>query len=70
MTPTTVNVVDVIGRSRLGALQYLVLGLCALCLVIDGFDVQAIGYVAPAIIKQWGVAGPTSDKCSARAWSA
>ncbi|HGO6081688.1 MFS transporter [Burkholderia cenocepacia] len=56
MTPTTVNVVDVIGRSRLGALQYLVLGLCTLCLVIDGFDVQAIGYVAPAIIKQWGIA--------------
>lgn len=23
--------------------------------VMDGFDVQAMGYVAPAIIEQWGV---------------
>ncbi|MBN3744351.1 MFS transporter [Burkholderia sp. Se-20373] len=53
---TTINVADVIGSSRLGALQYFVLSLCTLCLIIDGFDVQAIGYVAPAIIKQWGIA--------------
>ncbi|MFX7784804.1 MFS transporter, partial [Acinetobacter baumannii] len=26
-----------------------------LCLIIDGFDVQAMGYVAPAIIADWGV---------------
>lgn len=54
MTP--LNVSDVIDRSRLGGLQIFVLILCALCLVIDGFDVQAMGYVAPAIIKQWGIA--------------
>ena len=52
----TLNVADVIDRSRLGGLQIFVLILCALCLVIDGFDVQAMGYVAPAIIKQWGIA--------------
>src|SRR5262245_39497609 len=56
MTRKTLDVADVIDRSRLGGLQYFVLGLCALCLVIDGFDVQAMGYVAPAIIKQWGIA--------------
>ena len=56
MSTHTVNVADVIDRSRLGGLQYLVLGLCALCQVIDGFDVQAMGYVAPAVLKQWGIA--------------
>jgi AAHS family 4-hydroxybenzoate transporter-like MFS transporter len=52
---STVNVADLIDRSRLGAAQIGVLALCALCLVIDGFDVQAMGYVAPAIIRQWGI---------------
>ncbi|CAM5182010.1 4-hydroxybenzoate transporter PcaK [Castellaniella defragrans] len=56
MNTTTLNVVDLIDRNRVGALQVLVLALCTLCQIIDGFDVQAIGYVAPAIIKSWGVA--------------
>lgn len=50
------DVTAVIDRSRLGSLQWTVLALCALCLVIDGFDVQAMGYVAPALIAQWGIA--------------
>ena len=29
--------------------------LCGLCLIMDGFDVQAMGYVAPAILKEWHV---------------
>src|ERR1700681_3402683 len=36
------------------AIQWRVLGLCALCMVIDGFDVQAMAYAAPALIKTWG----------------
>ncbi|MFM0129546.1 MFS transporter [Paraburkholderia sediminicola] len=36
------------------ATQWRVLGLCALCMVIDGFDVQAMAYAAPALIKAWG----------------
>ncbi len=51
----TIYVSDVIDRSRLGRLQLLVITICTLCLVIDGIDVQAMGYVAPAIIKQWGI---------------
>src|SRR5258706_159138 len=52
----SVNVSDVIDRSRLGMFQILVLALCALCMVIDGFDVQAMGYVAPALLKEWHAA--------------
>ncbi|NPT43026.1 MFS transporter [Paraburkholderia sp. 1N] len=36
------------------AMQWRVLGLCALCMVIDGFDVQAMAYAAPTLIKAWG----------------
>jgi AAHS family 4-hydroxybenzoate transporter-like MFS transporter len=35
-------------------MQWRVLGICALCMVIDGFDVQAMAYAAPALIKAWG----------------
>jgi len=33
-----------------------VFALCGLCLIMDGFDVQSIGYVAPAIITDWKIA--------------
>jgi AAHS family 4-hydroxybenzoate transporter-like MFS transporter len=29
--------------------------LCVLSLIMDGFDTQALGYTAPAIIGEWGV---------------
>lgn len=53
-----VNVAKLIDQSRLQPLQMLVLVLCGLCMIIDGFDVQAMGYVAPALIKEWNVAKP------------
>ncbi len=51
----TVNVDQVVEQGRLGSFQFGLLLLCGLCLIIDGFDVQAMGYVAPAIIADWGV---------------
>ena len=50
-----INVADVVDRSRLGPFQILVLVLCGLCMIMDGFDVQAMGYVAPALIKDWQI---------------
>lgn len=37
------------------AFQLMLLMLCGLCLVIDGFDAQAMGYVAPSVIGEWHV---------------
>ncbi|CAB3796285.1 MFS transporter [Pararobbsia alpina] len=51
-----VDVGDLIDTRPLGRYRLLVLMLCAICLVMDGFDVQAIGYVAPAVIHEWGIA--------------
>jgi MFS transporter, AAHS family, 4-hydroxybenzoate transporter len=36
--------------------QIWIFTLCGLCLIMDGFDVQSIGYVAPAIITDWKIA--------------
>jgi AAHS family 4-hydroxybenzoate transporter-like MFS transporter len=52
---TTVNVRERIDERPFGRYPFLVTGLCALAVFLDGFDTQAIGYVAPAIIKELGV---------------
>lgn len=51
-----INIEQIIDDSTLGGGQVLIIALCTLCLVMDGFDVQSMGYVAPALIKEWGVA--------------
>src|SRR5438128_5549523 len=55
MTMATVNVQEVIDSRKLSGFQVKVVALCALIVLIDGFDTQAIGYVAPAIIRSWQV---------------
>lgn len=54
-TPATVNIAALVETSRLGRFQWTLFGLCGLCLIMDGFDVQAMGYVAPAVIREFGV---------------
>jgi AAHS family 4-hydroxybenzoate transporter-like MFS transporter len=48
------SVFSLLDSRPVAAIQWRVLGLCALCMVIDGFDVQAMAYAAPALIKSWG----------------
>jgi len=52
---TTVNVRERIDERPFGRYQLLVTALCGMVVFLDGFDTQAIGYVAPAIIKELGV---------------
>src|SRR6266446_3705247 len=51
----TVNVQEFIDGRKLSGFQVRVFALCALIVLIDGFDTQAIGYVAPAIVRSWHV---------------
>jgi len=46
---TKINVTGVIDESRIGAFQGTTYLLCFACLLMDGFDVQSLGYVAPAL---------------------
>jgi len=49
------NISEKIDNSKFGAFQMGLCILCGMCLIMDGFDVQAMGYVAPAILKEWHV---------------
>jgi AAHS family 4-hydroxybenzoate transporter-like MFS transporter len=59
----TINVAQVIDGQKVGALQVRAFLLCCAVLFVDGFDVQGITYVAPAISQAWslqrGALGPT-----------
>jgi MFS transporter, AAHS family, 4-hydroxybenzoate transporter len=50
-----INLSEFVDQSTLGPVQWGVFTLCLLTLIMDGFDVQALGYTAPAIIREWGV---------------
>lgn len=53
--PVQVDIAALIDNSRVGPLQIRMFVLCALCLIIDGFDVQSMGYVAPAVLPDLGM---------------
>jgi AAHS family 4-hydroxybenzoate transporter-like MFS transporter len=51
-----VNLTELLANSPIGGLHVRVFVLCMACLIMDGFDVQAMGYVAPAVLAEWGLA--------------
>jgi AAHS family 4-hydroxybenzoate transporter-like MFS transporter len=52
------NIQEFIDEKPFSAFQWLVLGLCFLTVATDGFDTAAVGFVAPSLVKAWGVARP------------
>jgi MFS transporter, AAHS family, 4-hydroxybenzoate transporter len=50
-----IDIVEFIDRQPIGGFQIKLLLMCAAVLFLDGFDTQAIGYVAPALAKEWGL---------------
>ena len=50
-----VDVVEFIDQQPVGGFQIRLLVICAAVLFLDGFDTQAIGYVAPALAREWGL---------------
>ena len=51
----TINVTSVINESRISFYQWLVLALCLLIALFDGYDTQGIAYVAPVIAQDFGM---------------
>lgn len=53
-----VNVSDIVDSTRLNSFHLRVIGLCALLIFFDGFDLQAISYAAPAVASALGISRP------------
>ena len=54
MATNTINITETIDNSQVRSFQIGVFVLCGLCLIMDGFDVQSWGFVAPALFTEWG----------------
>ncbi len=53
-----IDVSELIDGAGVGRFQIMLFVLCALSLIMDGFDVQSMGYVAPAVIPEFGMSKP------------
>ena len=54
----TIDVNHVINRERLSPLQWLVFALGFLVFFCDGLDTGIIGFIAPALLDDWGISKP------------
>src|ERR1700726_4013916 len=54
-SPSPVDVAEFIDAQPVGGFQIRLLLICAAVLFLAGFDTQAIGYVAPALAREWGL---------------
>jgi AAHS family 4-hydroxybenzoate transporter-like MFS transporter len=52
----TVDVSAVINDSPIGRFQYLIFFISMLIMMCDGFDTQAVAYVAPSLAAEWKLA--------------
>ena len=53
-----VDVQDFINEHPFSAFQWTIFALCFFIVLLDGFDTAAIGYIAPSLITEWGIARP------------
>ena len=53
-----VNVQTLLNENRFSGYQWMIFALCFFIVLLDGFDTAAIGYIAPSLIKEWGVTKP------------
>lgn len=55
---SSVDVQAFLNEHRFSGFQWVVFALCFLIVLLDGFDTAAIGYIAPSLAREWGVARP------------
>ncbi|MEG0975034.1 MAG: aromatic acid/H+ symport family MFS transporter, partial [Comamonas sp.] len=56
--PRAVNVQTALNEHPFSGFQRVIFALCFFVVLLDGFDTAAIGYIAPSLIAEWGVANP------------
>ena len=56
MSPSPIDVGQLIDRGRWGGYQRLLVGLTALAIIFDGIDNQLMGVAIPTMMREWSVA--------------
>ena len=54
-SPARINIAELIDNSEITRSQFAIFILCTACLMMDGFDVQALSYVAPALVQDFKI---------------
>jgi len=67
-TSSSLYVNEVIDSRPVGGLQWCSIVTCILIAVLDGFDTQTIGMLAPAMSKELGIPILSSGRSSALAY--
>ena len=62
-----IDVTEAIDSGQFGRFQWIVLGLCGLLLIVDGYDVFVAGTVLPKLIAEWGLSKPQAG--ALQAWA-
>lgn len=55
MTASALSLPAFVDQRKISGFQWGVIALCALVMFLDGFNTQAISYMAPAIAREWGL---------------
>lgn len=58
MSSTKIPIAEIVDSSPISLRQFMIIGLCALVMAVDGFNTQSIAMVAPEIASAWHV-GPS-----------
>ncbi len=53
--PAALNVQIFLNEHGFSAFQWMIFALCFVIVLLDGFDTAAIGFIAPSLVKEWGV---------------
>jgi MFS transporter, AAHS family, 4-hydroxybenzoate transporter len=53
-----IDVQSFLNEHPFSGFQWLIFAMCFFVVLLDGFDTAAIGYIAPSLIQEWGVARP------------
>lgn len=63
----SIDVNEAIDSKAFGGFQWMVVALCALLLIVDGYDVFVAGTVLPTLIAEWGLTKPQAG--ALQAWA-
>ncbi|TCU15631.1 AAHS family benzoate transporter-like MFS transporter [Rhizobium azibense] len=63
----SIDVNETIDTSPFGGFQWMVVALCGLLLIVDGYDVFVAGTVLPTLITEWGLSKPQAG--TLQAWA-